>query len=171
MFLVYLGMKTKYLRLLIFFLPIIGCDHELPVEPSINFVGSSECKSNVMKSTADHAADQDCIQFKWVTGDTLTIKHVNAGFNCCPGGFRVSLKLAGDTLVITEAENSPLCDCNCLFDLNYNLAGISKETWWIRVEEPYIRDTDQEKILFKAELRKASQGEFCVTRTGYPWRL
>ncbi|MCX6224158.1 MAG: hypothetical protein NTV01_05330 [Bacteroidia bacterium] len=162
-------MKTKYSWLFFSFLLIIGCDREGSLAPSVNLVSSSKCKGHGLKANADQAFDQDCIQYFWLTGDTLSIRHVNAGFNCCPGGFDVGLSVVGDTLVITEAENSSMCDCNCLYDLNYKLTGISKNTWWIRVKEPYIQQTEQKKILFKAELKKISEGEFCVTRTGYPW--
>jgi len=127
------------------------------------------CKNLELKANSDQASDQDCIRYAWLAGDTLSIRHVNAGFNCCPQGFKVKLAVIGDTLVITEAENSSLCDCNCLFDLNYHLTGISKGTWFIKVVEPYVQQPEQKKILFKAELKKDPSGEVCVTRNGYPW--
>ena len=163
-------MKIRYLRLFFAFLLVTGCDRERSADPSINLVSSSACKKDLKVGT-DQASDQDCIRYSWLAGDTLSIKHVNAGFNCCPAGFRVELKVAGDTLVVTEAENSSQCDCDCLFDLNYILTGVTKDTWWIRVSEPYVKQPDQKKILFKAELSKVAEGEICVTRTGYPWGL
>ena len=163
-------MKTRYLWLFFASLAVTGCDREGSADMSINLVGSSACKKD-LKTATDQASDQDCIRYSWLAGDTLSIKHVNAGFNCCPDGFRVELKVDGDTLVITEAENSSLCDCDCLFDLNYTLTGVSKDTWWIRVKEPYVQQSGQKKILFRAELRKVAEGEICITRTGYPWGL
>jgi hypothetical protein len=147
-----------------------GCAREPAGDPVISTVDATACKNGLLKAFQDHPSDQDCIVYRWSEGDTLRIKHVNAGFNCCPQGFQTSLRVAGDTLVITEKENSSLCDCNCLFDLNYFVTGIEKDDWWIRVEEPYVGG-DAEKILFKVELKKASEGEHCLTRTGYPWRL
>lgn len=149
---------------------IISCDREPAGNPTINFSGSSACKDLGLKSGADHAEDQDCIHYTWVSGDTLKITHFNAGFNCCPEGFHTELKVSGDTLEISESENSSLCDCNCLFDLRYELTGINKDTWWIRILEQYAEQPGDEKILFKAELSKLTEGEFCVTRTKYPWR-
>lgn len=146
-----------------------GCDREPSPAPEIDFVSSTLCKNMDLKSTDDHSSDQDCIQYKWVEGDSLILKHVNAAFNCCPEGFLTELKVSGDTLIITESENSSLCDCNCLYDLNYSLSGINKSTWWIRVEEPYVQQQEAAKLLFKLELRKVDEGEICVTRTGYPW--
>lgn len=164
-------MNNKLFLLIGSFLLIMGCDREPAAVPGIKLVGSSECKDFGLKSASDHPSDQDCIQYKWVSGDSLRITHVNAGFNCCPGGFRIELNVVGDTLVISESENASLCDCNCLFDLKYNLSGISRDTWWIRIREQYVQQPGDEKILFKADLNKLAEGEFCVTRTGYPWRF
>lgn len=162
-------MKTKYFCLLLFLLPVIGCDREGSLNPAINLVSSSVCKEHGLKTIDGNSSGQDCIQYAWVTGDTLKIKHINAGFNCCPQGFQVKLKMVVDTLVITESENSNLCDCNCLFDLSYTVTGISKDNWCIRVEEPYIQQPEQKKILFRADLDKTPEGSFCIARTGYPW--
>lgn len=162
-------MKTYYFWLMGLFLLIAGCEREKTSDPGIGPISSSKCKSHGVKAGMDHASDQDCIQYNWLTGDTLVITHVNAAFNCCPEGIVADIKVAGDTLTIIEKENSSLCDCNCLYDLNFSLSGIGKETWWIRVREPYVQQTPSEQILFKIELRKNQSGEFCLTRNGYPW--
>ncbi len=162
-------MKKIFFWLIALSLLIGSCAREPASDPAVGSVSSSKCKSHGVKSTSDHAANQDCMQYNWVSGDTLNIKHVNAGFNCCPGGVVAELKISGDTLVVTEKENSSLCDCNCLYDLNYQLSGISKGTWWIKVVEPYVQQPSSPQILFKIELRKNESGEFCITRTGYPW--
>jgi hypothetical protein len=134
-------------------------------------VSNSGCKGKALKDSEGHAGDQDCIQYSWVEGDTLHIKHVNAAFNCCPGNIMTDLKVSGDTLILTESESSNLCDCNCLFDLDFIITGVPKGTWWIRVGEPYIQQSEQPKILFKVELKQEPLSEFCITRTGYPWRM
>ena len=164
-------MKTNLLCILGLSWLLIGCDREQMPDPAITFSGSTGCKDYLLKGGNDRSRDQDCISYSWVSGDTLKITHVNAGFNCCPEGFRTELKVVGDTLVIFENENSNMCDCNCLFDLKYYLTGISRDTWWIRVVEPYASRAEDKPIVFKAELRKEDAGEFCVTRTGYPWRI
>jgi hypothetical protein len=162
-------MQTKQIVGLVMLLLIVGCDREPSIDPYITFAGATVCKGAGLKSATDHPSDQDCLQYKWAEGDSLIIKHVNANFNCCPQGFRTEVKVSGDTIIISEYENEALCDCNCLYDLDYYVVGITKTTWWIRIEEPYIQQQEQEKILFKAELRKFPESEFCVTRTGYPW--
>lgn len=163
------AMKYTYFLMVICFLSICGCEHEGAVAPSLTLISSSLCKSLPLKAYEGYSSDQDCIHYSWVTGDTLEISHSNAGFNCCPNGFTLKLRVSGDTLVIAEDENSSNCDCNCLFDLNYNLTGVRKNKWWILVDEPYIQLPEQKKILFRADLLKNPEGDYCVTRTGYPW--
>lgn len=163
-------MKNFSVWLIGIFLFAAGCDHEPIVNPAIDLVSFTKCKNRGLKSAADHSTNQDCIQYTWVKGDTLKIKHVNAGFNCCPEGFRTELKVSGDTLIITEFENSSLCDCNCLYDLDYNLTGISKGIWWIKVVEPYVQ-IDAEKFSFRVDLSNTDAKEYCITRTGFPWGM
>jgi hypothetical protein len=164
-------MKTKIFFLMGIALWAAGCERDPLVNPGIAFVNGTHCKNLELKSVNDQPSDRDCIQYRWVEGDSLIIKHVNAAFNCCPDGFNTDLVISGDTLIITETENEALCDCNCLYDLNYVLTGIEKDTWWIRIDEQYARQPDDKKIVFKVNLRKEPLGEFCVTRTGYPWKL
>jgi hypothetical protein len=163
-------MKMKPVWLIGCLAIMIGCDREPAAIPSVGAVSSSGCKDLVLKKGESTTPDQDCIQYQWQRGDSLQVLHVNAGFNCCPEGFRTELKVSGDTLIISEFENSSLCDCSCLFDLTYSLAGIERKTWWIRIVEPYVKETD-EKLIFKADLGKYSEGEYCALRTGYPWKL
>jgi len=147
-----------------------GCEREPAPDPAIGPVTGSHCKDFSLKSGNTHPADQGCLQYEWVKGDTLKITHFNAGFNCCPEGFRTELTVSGDTLIISEAENSNLCDCNCLYDLKYELTGISRDTWWIRVREPYVNYDRDQQISFKVDLKKEAEGEKCFERTGYPWK-
>lgn len=164
-------MRTKLFWMIGLIVSLTNCEHDPSPVQSVSSVSSSECKKYGLKGVFDHPSSEDCIQYKWINGDTLLIKHVNAGFNCCPQGFRAELKVSGDTLVISESENSSLCDCSCLFDLDYHLTGITKGTWWIRVNEQYVQQSDAKKILFRIELLKDTESEFCVTRTGYPWKI
>ncbi|MFO7617554.1 MAG: hypothetical protein R6V75_09905 [Bacteroidales bacterium] len=153
------------LFLLIGLLP--ACNKE-SAEPALLFDKSHGCKQFDLKSTGEDGHGQDCLYYTY-SDKELKIKHVNAGFNCCPEGFVVNLKVSGDTLVIIERENSNLCDCNCLFDLEYTLTGISKDKWWVLVDEEYVHG-EMEPMLFQVDLRKEPEGKWCVERTRYPWR-
>jgi len=162
-------MKARWIFILFPMVFFAGCEHEEPAVPAIMMVGNSICKSNGLKAIADRSANQDCVVYSWLKGDTLTIRHINAAFNCCPDGLSVTLRVDADTLIVSEAENAALCDCNCLYDLDWQLTGITGKAWWVRIEEPYVKQQDQQKILFRADLKKYPVGEFCLTRNEYPW--
>jgi len=148
---------------------LLGCSRETLV-PGISFTSGSTCKQFGLKSTEATPRNYDCIQYAYNDSNALSIKHINAGFNCCPGQFMVDLTVSGDTLIITEREESSLCDCNCLYDLEYKLTGIGERTWWIRVIEPYYNSNDAEAIVFEADLKHDPARTVCFERTGYPWK-
>ena len=160
-------MTTPNLTIIAMILLLWGCDRET-LQPAIHFNDATDCKGLDTKSTQDIGTNQDCIQYDY-QDNVMIIKHVNAGFNCCPEGFTVDLKVSGDTLIISESENSSLCDCSCLFDLDYTLTDIKKDTWWIKVNEPYLQGSDDQQILFQVNLNKNPAGEKCFERTQYPW--
>jgi hypothetical protein len=161
-------MTTRVLTLAGVLLLILACDREPASIPAIQFIGSTGCKGHFLKTEPD-SANLDCIQYAWLKGDTLVIKHVNAGFNCCPGGFGTTLRVSGDTLIVEEREDAAMCDCDCLFDLDYYLSGVARRTWWLRIVEPYVDTLKEEALFSRIELRKEASGEFCVTRDYYPW--
>ncbi|MFH0762004.1 MAG: hypothetical protein V2A67_10930 [Bacteroidota bacterium] len=160
-------MKTLNLAVIVMILLLWGCDRET-LQPAIQLDNATDCKGPELKSIQGITTTQDCIQYEY-QDNILTIKHVNAGFNCCPQGFNVNLAVSGDTLIISETENSSMCDCCCLFDLDYTLTDIGNRTWWIRVNEPYVQGPDEEKILFQVNLKLNPSGEKCFERSGYPW--
>ena len=103
------------------------------------------------------------------TSKELTFMHVNTGFNCCPQGFYCNLSLKNDTIIIEEFENSSLCDCNCLYDLNIEMKEVEAKKYQIKFIEPYC--SDQEKIEFGVDLAVQTEGVFCVARNRYPWGI
>jgi len=155
------------LTLMVMILFLWGCDREI-LTPDIQLDASTDCKGFELKAALDVPQNEDCIAWRF-SDNQLIIKHINTGFNCCPEGFDVNLAVKGDTLIISESEHSAMCDCNCLYDLEYTLTGIEKGTWWIRVVEPYIRSSEDEPILFEVNFRKDTSGQVCYTRNFYPW--
>ena len=95
--------------------------------------------------------------------------HVNTGFNCCPQGFYCNLSLKNDTIIIEEFENSSLCDCNCLYDLNIEVKGVGAKKNQFKFIEAYCGE--QEKLEFPIDLPALEQGSYCVTKTNYPWGI
>ena len=92
---------------------VVGCDDDdadelQPSEtPELSYeIEYGECK--VFKHY-DVSADSslDCLEYRY-ENETLYIKHINAGFNCCPGEIVATISLEGDTLLIEEAETEPI---------------------------------------------------------------
>jgi hypothetical protein len=86
-------------------------DPEIPEETEISALLTSDsgCKefsnSNELKTTSKISPAQSCLEyiFDSQTG-ILSLKHINAGFNCCPDSLFCQLKIKGDTLIIIEFE-------------------------------------------------------------------
>ncbi|MBN1213744.1 MAG: hypothetical protein JXA92_14315 [candidate division Zixibacteria bacterium] len=140
-----------------------GCEEP---EPSGRMTGRTGCKS-FEKSVTETPSDQDCIEYEYDGTGTLALKHVNAGFNCCPI-MDNSVIIEGNTITIREVEIEGLCDCLCLFDLDYEIINLPPGTYTIRVEEPYLWEGD-DPLEFPVDLEEAVTGSFCVSRTYYPW--
>ncbi|MDY0101891.1 MAG: hypothetical protein RBS07_03075 [Lentimicrobium sp.] len=97
----------------------------------------------------------------------LSIKHINAGFNCCPGTLSANITLTNDTIIIQEFESEQSCNCNCLFDLDIEIDGIEPKPYQIIFIEPYC--ANQHPLIFKVDFANQAEGECCVTRNNYPW--
>ena len=115
--------------------------------------------------------DKDCVEYSYDGHGTLQITHVNAGFNCCQDEIVATIEITGGLIRITEAEIpvGGLCDCNCLFDMEYEIADLEAGTYRIEFAEPYV-DAEAELLEFDVDLSESPMGSYCVTRTHYPWR-
>ncbi len=113
------------------------------------------------------ASGEDCIEYRF-SGDTLSLKHINAAFNCCPGEIEVETSVAGDTIIIAEKEKEALCDCLCLYDLKMAIYNVSASGYTIVVRELYLTEED-EPLIFTVDLAGQPEGKHCVKRNHYPW--
>ncbi|HEY9122793.1 MAG TPA: hypothetical protein PK252_02335 [Bacteroidales bacterium] len=158
---------------------IYSCEKDKANTPQSTFKGQliskSACKS-FLKSTrviTDITNTPDslvCIGYSFDNStNKLSIKHINAGFNCCQDTVYCNVSLSVDTILIQEIEQNPKCDCDCLYDLNIEIQGVDAKKYQIKVIEPYVGD--QKKILFEIDLTKDKVGSFCVTRKQYPWGM
>jgi hypothetical protein len=171
-------MKPVMYSLLIFSLIAIivfGCEKNNENNPeniSGKLVDNSECKFD-LKASSEAMVTPDslsCMEYSFDKENSkLTMKHINAGFNCCPGNLSCDVSLKGDTIVMKESEESFLCDCNCLYDLDIEVDGVAEKAYWIKVDEPYAGD--QEKLVFEVNLAQHATGSYCVTRKMYPWGM
>lgn len=134
-------------------------------------VSHSDCKSS--KSLTDNETTPDtlsCINYTYDgSGKILSLEHINAGFNCCPGKITCSFSENGDTIIITEREESSLCNCNCLFDLKIELVNIEAKSYIIKVIEPYCGKQEKLVFTFAPEINPA--GSACAKRKVYPWGM
>ena len=125
-------------------------------------------------------SDQDCIEFEYDGESVLSIKHINAAFNCCPDSFGVEVNLEGNVITIVEQEYLTYpCYCLCLYDMEYSVANVKPGTYTIRVIEPYLLASNMVDdppgppplLQFSVDLRATPSGMFCVERNTYPWGI
>lgn len=153
---------------------ILSCEKEYENSKQLELTGelvyNTSCK-NGLKSSSYETTTPDtlsCVEYTFdSTNNKLTLKHINAGFNCCPDSLYVKISSNGDTIIIQEYEANAQCDCNCLYDLEIELNDVKAKKYQIRFIEPYA--TDQQELLFGADLINNKMGKFCVTRKQYPW--
>jgi len=153
---------------------ILGCEKEEkpPLVISGELFSNTQCK-DFFKSSSEGYTTPDslsCIEYSFNQADNaLTLRHINAGFNCCPEELSCEIIAQGDTLIVEEYEKSALCNCNCLYDLEIVINGILESVYKIKMIEPYAHD--QEELFFEIDLSKEASGSFCVVRKGYPWGI
>jgi hypothetical protein len=110
----------------------------------------------------------DCIEYQYNGTNTLVLRHINAGFNCCPGEITAEIDFNNSLITISEREQEQGCKCLCLFDLDYELINLAPGVYTLRIIELYVEGGDQELEL-TLELLSATSGTFCLQRNYYPW--
>lgn len=142
---------------------------DIPAGISVQLDNHTACKSFTKKSADEYSSGDDAFEFEYKDG-TLHCRRINAGFNCCPDGLSVDVELYADTVFIYENENDGLCDCLCLYDLNYQINGLSESRYTIKISEPYLQD-DEKPLTFDINLQDSLSGYYTVKRDFYPWGL
>lgn len=129
-------------------------------------VSNSGCKSNIIRM--DSISDQSCIIYSYDESNRkLSLTHMNAAFNCCPGELSCEVTFNTDTIVFTENESKAECNCTCLYDLNIEVNNVAKGAYFLKFNELYVEGMDE--IEFAINLLELQEGTYCVTRTNYPW--
>jgi hypothetical protein len=113
----------------------------------------------------------DCIDYTYDGESVLDIIHINAGLNCCPV-FVAEFTVEENLITIEEIDSLFMggCDCNCLFDIVYQISNVPPAVYTIKVIEPYIQP-DDDTLQFEVDLTTATYGIHCVERYFYPWGL
>jgi hypothetical protein len=150
-----------------------GCSDDNPAtvagaEPASSLVAMSECKRGT-DFTSDRGSDQDCIEWSYNGAGTLTLKHVNTAFNCCPE-YDITLAVREGTIALHERETAGLCACLCVFDIELRVTDLPRGIYTITVEQEYLEPGEPTHV-YELNLTEASTGSFCIPRAHYPWGL
>lgn len=168
--------NTRTLAILIaVFLLIFGSCKEKTITPGLspiisltNYQGCKTFTSNAGPAAGLHSSNEECIEYEYDGESFLILKHINAGFNCCPGEIGADFSVTENLICIEEWEKEQGCFCRCLFDLEYKIINLEPGEYAIEVKGPYIVDSDEE-LKFNVKLSGPCSGTFCVDRTHYPW--
>jgi hypothetical protein len=137
-------------------------------EPYGLLVSHTDCHSHANAAASyDIPGDMSCADWQYSYG-ILRLKHINAAFNCCPGDITADISIANDTITIVEREEQSMCDCSCLYDLEFEIGNLEPRAYAIRIVEPYVQPGD-ERLEFTADLAALPAGVFCAYRSHYPW--
>lgn len=169
--------KIGYLLLLLSLLITNSCKQDeniIPFHPVASLESYHGCKTFNEEISASslvslfYDQNQDCIEYQYNGDSVLEIRHINAGFNCCPGTIVAQININDNIIVIKESETEQGCFCQCLFDVNYKIEGLMPGKYTIKIIEPCTSDQD-EKLEFVLDLFRATSGTHCVDRNHYPW--
>lgn len=154
---------------------IAGCkkSSDVQMDPSGALLQSTSCKqfmTNVSGQMDDFApgSHDDCIEYQYNGSGTLVLRHINAGFNCCPGDITADIEFNGNQITITECESEAQCHCLCLVDLDYQIANLAPGAYTIRIIGLYVEGGDQ-VLEFSLQLNSAASNTHCLQRNYYPW--
>ncbi len=138
-------------------------------EPEGKLIDYSGCKGTVTGiSDVEVPEGLDCVECFYSGSNVLSLKHLNAAFNCCPGEIISDIVVRNDSIIITEDETEGLCDCICLFDLEYEIINIPTGEYTVLIREPYLCEGDQ-PLSFSIQLPCLPNYCHCEFRTCYPW--
>jgi hypothetical protein len=152
-----------------------GGDLDCPPDgsaPTGDVVGHTACKSlTTAEMRADIPPNQDCIVYQYDGESILQLKHVNAGFNCCPSSLVADISIEDNFINIVENEIFDTlggCECLCLFDVDMEIINLPPGKYRIKVIELYLGPQD-DTLEFDISLVSDPEGVFCVERNHYPW--
>ncbi len=117
------------------------------------------------------SADSACvILYNFPADNLLRIYQTNTAYNCCVDALDADFEFAEGLITITGIEHPPggLCDCICLYDVNYSIANYEQAVTTIRFVEPYL-PVGQEQLEITVDLSREGTWKYCVQREGYPW--
>jgi hypothetical protein len=166
------GFPVPVLSLLVAVVLIASCsdDKTTPPENEVLFgslTGHSGCGGYGLAPYRSNEGDtQTCVMWEIVDDSILVLHHHNAGFNCCPV-ISADVSVSNQHITIVESESyeeGGPCHCLCLFDLDFEVIGISQSSYDVTIEV-----VEGEPLEFSIDLAAADSGMYCESRHGYPW--
>ena len=136
---------------------------------SVSVSSDMICRANVPLKSNDPPSENSCVRYTYEGDSLLMIKHLNAGFNCCPEKFAADIEVKGDSLIIREDDFKHGCKCNCQYNLDILVHNLPADLYHVRIAEPYAGKPES-RLIFDLDLKKEKTGEFCVTRGEGWWR-
>lgn len=161
------------LAVVFFVISFTTCTDETTPAAEMNLTallfGDPQCKGTRLAEFKGGTPNtQSCVEFSYNQSlRLLKLKHINAGFNCCPDSLSCTATFRNDTIFIQEYEKNMGCKCNCLYDLEMEIAGVEPGKYQLKLIEPYV--LNQEPLCFEVNLADQNQGSYCVSRLIYPW--
>lgn len=145
------------------------CSTPQPTAPPsyrlINVEGCLEITDSIEDS--DITTKEECLRYNYNEADQiLLLNHIHAGFNCCvyPTG---DINIEGNTIKIIESfTGDDICDCECLFNLDYEVINLVPGVYTFTVNNVYNLP---EELTFTVDLSSENEGVYCITRDQYPW--
>jgi hypothetical protein len=115
--------------------------------------------------------EEDCIEYNYDGTSTLLIRHINAGFNCCPLDIYSYISIAGNQITIYEYETFDTagpCPCMCLYEIYYEINNLPPGEYTIEIRGQCIWP-DDDYLVYTTDLVSSPVGEYCLYRGYYPW--
>jgi len=111
--------------------------------------------------------NMDCIVLDYNAYQTLSIRHYNTVFNCCPVDpyAEVIIDDMTNTIYVNEYENGQ-CYCMCIFDIFYEIPNLPPDEYTIIVSECWPQNTDH---TYTIDLNTTPYDSICIERSGYPY--
>jgi hypothetical protein len=155
------------IAMLIDYLFISGSSMELPYCPGHEGspYGYLHDRTDCHLVEGSAATGETCLRWVYDGQGVLSLTHENAALNCCPHP-SLTIEALGDTLFVSESD-SGLCDCYCLYDIDYKVAHLPAGRYRIAVSEAVTGGGLPLDVWI--DLVDSPTGLFCVERTQYPW--
>lgn len=151
----------------------VSCSHGIEAKPVGSLTHYGICKqfqdgTDTFPAHDEPSSAEACVEYQYDGVNRLTLKHINAGFNCCPGEIHADISIDKGVIWVVESEAQAMCNCTCLYDLDFEINNLGTGEYVISIVEPYL-DSHNEKLEFLLDLSSSMEGSYCVDREGEPW--